>query len=131
MKEYTYRFADGTKSIVQVSDALYDVLTEMDKSEKYGNRRETRRHVALDELRDNGIDIPVFDEYTYGELFANLQNDEISKTLENLTAEQKELLYAVFYERKKLKEIAEDQKVSSAAICMRLGTTLEQLGVKR
>ena len=47
MKPYTYKFADGSKSTVEVPDEIYDILIEMDKQEKYGNRRETRRHISL------------------------------------------------------------------------------------
>ena len=70
MKEYIYKFADGTKSIVEISDELYKKLKRQDKDEYNNWQRENRRHVSLDEMRDNGIDVPVFDEYTFGELFA-------------------------------------------------------------
>ena len=131
MKEYVYRFVDGTKSVVTVEDKLFEFLKDMDKAEKYGNRKETRRHVSLDELREYGIDIPVFDEHTFGELFANLPNEELFEAVKNLAVEQKELLKKVFYERKKLKEIAKEQKVTPQLISWRLRTTLEQLGAKR
>ena len=131
MKEYVYRFVDGTKSVVTVEDKLFEFLKDMDKAEKYGNRKETRRHVSLDELREYGIDIPVFDEHTFGELFANSPNEELFESVKNLAAEQKELLKKVFYERKKLKEIAKEQKVTAQLISWRLRSTLEQLGAKR
>lgn len=131
MKEYIYKFADGTKSVVEVSDELYKKLKRQDKDEYNNWQRENRRQVSLDEMRDNGIDVPVFDEHTFGELFANLHNDELFDVIQNLGKKQKELLYAVFYERKKLKEIAREQKVTSAAICIRLRTTLLQLGIKK
>ena len=50
MKEYIYKFADGMKSVVAVEDKLFEVLKGLDQAEKYGNRKETRRHVSLDEL---------------------------------------------------------------------------------
>ena len=131
MKEYTYKFADGTKCTVEVSDELYKKLKRLDKDEYNDWQRENRRHVSLDELRDNGIDVPVYDEYTFGELFANLHNDELSDVIQNLGKKQKELLHAAFYERKKLKEIAEEQKVTPQTISWRLRTTLSQLGTKR
>ena len=131
MKEYIYRFVDGTKSVVAVEDKLFELLKGLDKAEKYGNRKETRRHVSLDELRNNGMDVPVFDDHTFGELFANLPNEALFEAVKNLAAEQKELLKKVFYERKKLKEIAKEQKVTPQLISWRLRTTLEQLGAKR
>ena len=131
MKEYIYRFVDGTKSVVAVEDKLFELLKGLDKAEKYGNRKETRRHVSLDELRNNGMDVPVFDDHTFGELFANLPNEALFEAVKNLAAEQKELLKKVFYERKKLKEIAKEQKVTPQLISWQLRTTLEQLGTKR
>ena len=131
MKEYIYKFADGTKSVVAVEDKLFEVLKGLDQAEKYGNRKETRRHVSLDEMRDNGMNVPVFDEHTFGELFANLPNEELFEAVKNLAVEQKELLKKVFYERKRLKEIASEQKVTPQLISWRLRITLEQLGTKR
>jgi DNA-directed RNA polymerase specialized sigma subunit len=131
MKEYIYKFADGTKSVVAVEDKLFEVLKGLDQAEKYGNRKETRRHVSLDELWDNGMNVPVFDEHTFGELFANLPNEELFEAVKNLAVEQKELLKKVFYERKRLKEIASEQKVTPQLISLRLRITLEQLGTKR
>ena len=55
MKNYTYKFADGMKSVVEVDDELYGILIEMDRQEKYGNRRETRRHVSLETLTEMGL----------------------------------------------------------------------------
>ena len=89
MKDYVYRFTDGTKNVVTVDDALFEILKSMDKAEYCGNRKETRRHVSLDELRKHGIDVPVFDEHTFGELFANLPNEELFESVKNLAAEQK------------------------------------------
>ena len=85
----------------------------------------------MDELREYGMDVPVCDEHTFGELFANLPNEELFKSVKNLAAEQKELLQKVFYERKRLKEIAREQKVTPQLISWQLRTTLEQLGTKR
>ena len=131
MKEYTYKFADGAQCTVEVSDGLYKKLERLDKDEYNNWQRENRRHISLDELRDNGIDIPVIDEYACGDVFQNLKNNELYDAVQNLTFEQKELLYSVFYERKKLKEIAREQKVSPQTVSWRLRTTLSQLGTKR
>ena len=36
MKKYTYYFADGTKSTIEVEDKWYDILKEMDEAERKG-----------------------------------------------------------------------------------------------
>lgn len=48
MKEYTYKFADGTKCTVEVSDELYKKLKRLDKDEYNDWQRENRRHVSLE-----------------------------------------------------------------------------------
>lgn len=62
MKNYTYKFADGMKSVVEVDDELYGILIEMDRQEKYGNRRETRRHVSLETLTEMNVEPSYTDE---------------------------------------------------------------------
>lgn len=56
-KNYTYKFADGTESEVEISPELAAVLNELDRKEKSSDRRETRRHVSMDGLAEAGIGI--------------------------------------------------------------------------
>ena len=74
MKEYTYKFADGSKSTVEVPDELYDILIEMDKQEKYGNRRETRRHISLESLMEQGLEPSIVDDYFAESRVINMNN---------------------------------------------------------
>ncbi len=131
MKTYTYKFADGTKSVVMVSDELYEVLTELDKEEKFGNRRETRRHVSVERLAEQGIEPAVTDKYDFGDWVQDLRNEKLSSALEQLNFGQRELIRKVFFEQTPLKEIAGEEKVSLAAISMRLSATLSQLRINR
>ena len=57
MKKIIYQFADGTKNEVEVSDEFYAQYQEMEKEEKNKNRAETRRHIALSQIQDNGLEI--------------------------------------------------------------------------
>ncbi len=131
MKKKVYKFADGTTSEVEISDELYTAMEELDKVEKRNERRETRRNVSLDSLAEKSIEPPITDRYNFSEDFQNIKNAELYKAMQNLNIEQKELLHKVFFERKRLKEIAKDEKVSRAAISMRLRTTLSQLRINR
>lgn len=50
MKKYTYYFADGTTSTVEVSDELFDVMTEYDIADiRARNRQKYNLDVALSE----------------------------------------------------------------------------------
>lgn len=50
MKKYTYYFADGTKSTIEVEDKWYDILKEMDEAErksKYNTILSTEKSLML------------------------------------------------------------------------------------
>ncbi len=131
MKTVVYRFADGTKSEVQVDDELYAVIEEMEKVERSSNRRETRRHVSIESLAEKCIDPPTEDEYDWGELFQNINNERLLCAISRLGKADKDLLYKVYYEQMTLKEIAIEEKVSPQAISWRLNTILSQLRLNR
>ena len=131
MKKYTYKFVDGTKNIVEVSDFFYDILTQMDEEEKFNFRRETRRHISYNEFAEYAIEPAVEDEYDYGELFQDLPDKGIFLAIRELDKNKKDLLYKVYYQRKSLKEIAEEEKVTPQAISWRLRRILWQLQTKR
>lgn len=131
MKTVVYRFSDGTRSEVQVDDELYAVIEEMEKAERSGNRRETRRHVSLESLVEKCVDPTVEDEYDWGELFQNINDERLSEAIDKLGKADKELLYKVYYEQMALKEIAREEKVSPQAISWRLNTILSQLRLNR
>jgi len=131
LKTVIYRFADGTASEVEVEDELYAELERMDKEDKKNERRETRRHISLSKLTELGIEPTVTDEYDGIDPFGKIRDDELYDAIHNLDCKQKGLLYRVYYEQVTLKEMAEEEKVSSAAICMRLRTILSQLRIKR
>lgn len=81
MKNYTYKFADGMKSVVEVDDELYGILIEMDRQEKYGNRRETRRHVSLETLTEMNVEPSYTDEYNFDEIFGGMDNERLQEAI--------------------------------------------------
>lgn len=119
MKTYIYVFADGTKSAVEVSDELYDFLIEMDKQEKYGNRRETRRHVSLESLAEQNTEPAVTDEYFKSGGFADCDNATLKYAFFSLSPLEQRILNAVYYERKKIPEIAIELGVSDKTLYKR------------
>ena len=59
MKKYTYYFADGTKSTIEVEDKWYDILKEMDEAErksKYNYDRHNKSASLFDYEGDAFID---------------------------------------------------------------------------
>lgn len=120
MKIYTYYFADGTKSCVEVDDGLYELLKDMDKRERYGNRREHRRTQSLDSSVDNGWDI----EDATADVAVKSDKTERDIKLKNaiaaLNREQQLLLQKVFVERIPQAEIAKELNIDKTSVRDRL-----------
>jgi len=47
MPKYTYKFCNGEKQEVEVSDEHYALLTDFDERERENNRRHRRRNIPL------------------------------------------------------------------------------------
>lgn len=116
MKSYTYKFADGTTSTVKVDDELFDILVEFDRQEKYGNRRETRRHISLEKLVEQCVDPPIWDEYFNDEIFGNITDEKLQCALDELSNKQRDLLAMVVLDEKSFRTIAKEKGVSKEAI---------------
>ena len=56
MQTIKYIFADGTTSEIEVTDEFYALYAELVQQEKRNHWKETRRHISLDYLNENGID---------------------------------------------------------------------------
>lgn len=56
MQTIKYIFADGTISEIEVTDEFYTIYAELMQQEKRNHWKETRRHVSLNYLLENGID---------------------------------------------------------------------------
>lgn len=116
MKTYIYKFADGTKSVVEVTDELYDILTEMDKEEKYGNRSETRRHVSLESLLEKAVEPSVTDEYFSDDILGNMDNEQLQERLICLTDKQKVVIIKAVIEGMSFREIAREMGLNKDTI---------------
>lgn len=54
-----YKFADGHTEEIEVTEEVAAAFELLEKYEKKVERKETRRHVSLNVLLDNGFDFPV------------------------------------------------------------------------
>lgn len=120
MKTYTYKFADGTTSVVEVEDELYDLLIEMDKEEKYGNRRETRRHVSIENLVEHCVEPSYEDEYAPDDILEYIDDPELHYAVSMLTEPQKKLLARRYLKGQTVTDIAEQDGVAVCSISKRL-----------
>ena len=115
----SYEFVTGEISEVEVDERLGGMLLDLDRQQYNNEQKETRRHVSL-----NGMDYE-------GELFASAEDtektveyrDEMTRlysAMEALSPSQRELVKKVYFEERKITDIAREERVSEAAIRNRL-----------
>ena len=115
----TYEFVTGEVSEVEVDERLGGMLLDLDRQQENNDQKETRRHFSL-----NGMDYE-------GELFASAEDTErtvehredmarLLSAMEVLSPAQRELVEKVYFEERKITDIAREEGVSEAAIRNRL-----------
>lgn len=115
----TYEFVTGEVSEVEVDERLGGMLLDLDRQQENNDQKETRRHFSL-----NSMDYE-------GELFASAEDTEravehredmarLYSAMEALSPSQRELVKKVYFEERKITDIAREEGVTEAAIRNRL-----------
>ena len=111
----TYEFVTGEVSEVEVDERLGGMLLDLDRQQYNNDQKETRRHVSLDSM-----------DYE-GELFASAEDTEravehredvarLYSAMEILSPSQRELVKKVYFEKRKITDIAREEGVSKQSI---------------
>lgn len=120
MKQYTYYFADGTKSTIEIEDKWYDVLKEMDETERKQKYNYERHNYPLSQVDYEGETFADYAADPFEKLVAQIDKERINAALATLTDCQRALFEKVFIDRKRLAEIAKDEGVCHQAISQRV-----------
>ena len=115
----TYEFVTGEISEVEVDERLGGMLLDLDRQQENNDQKETRRHFSLDGM---GYE---------GELFASAEDTEravehredmarLYSAMEALSPSQRELVEKVYFEERKITDIAREEGVSHVAVRDRL-----------
>ena len=115
----TYEFVTGEISGVEVDERLGGMLLDLDRQQENNDQKETRRHFSL-----NGMDYE-------GELFASAEDTEravehredmarLYSAMEALSPSQRELVEKVYFEERKITDIAREEGVDKSAVSHRL-----------
>ena len=115
----TYEFVTGEVSGVEVDERLGGMLLDLDRQQENNDQKETRRHFSLDGM---GYE---------GELFASAEDTEravehredmarLYSAMEALSPSQRELVKKVYFEERKITDIAREEGVSHVAVHDRL-----------
>ena len=115
----SYEFVTGEISEVEVGESLGGILLDLDRQQENNDQKETRRHFSL-----NSMDYE-------GELFASAEDTEravehkedmarLYSAMEALSPSQRELVKKVYFEERKITDIAREEGVSHVAVHDRL-----------
>lgn len=127
MQIIKYRFADGTTSEIEVTDEFYTQYAELVQQEKRNHWKETRRHISLENLNENGIDFASPAADLLSVLIQQEDEKQIHKAMAALSDKQKDLAEKVFFKGMTLTAIAKEKGVSQPAITQQLATVLKKL----
>ena len=127
MQKIEYEFLDGATSKIEVTDELYALHLELVQQEKRNHWKETRRHISLNYLTENGID---FEDKAADSLSAYLRredNERIYNAIKHLSDKQQKLLRAVFVESKTITQAAKELGLNKSSISRQLQTIYKKL----
>ena len=128
MKTIQYKFNDVSISKINVTDELYALHLELLQEEKRNHWKETRRHISLDYLMEQGADIADHrDGDPLSALIEKTDDEKLKNALSYLSDKQRSLIEKVFYNDLSLREIARQTDVSHQALSQQLATIYKKL----
>lgn len=128
MKTIQYKFNDGSTKEISVTDELYALHLELLQEEKRNHWKETRRHISLEYLMEQGVDIADHDSGDpLSALIEKTDDKRIKTALSYLSDKQRSLIEKVFYNDLSLREIARQTGVSHQALSQQLATIYKKL----
>ena len=115
----TYEFVTGEISEVEVDERLGGMLLDLDRQQYNNDQKETRRHVSLDGMDYEG-EMFVSAEDTEGAAEHREDMVRLFSAMAALSPAQRELVRKVYFEERKITDIAHEEGVTEAAIRNRL-----------
>ena len=128
--DYTYYFADGTKSVVtadEVGQKYIDLLYEMDECERKKNYNYSRHNYPLSQVDYEGETFIDLDAEPFDIMIKNIEREKMDVAFAILSESQRTLFESVHFEGKKIAAIAEEKGVTIFAIYKRMDRILRKL----
>ncbi len=127
MQVIIYKFVDGTTNTVEVTEEIYLIHLELLQQEKRNHWKETRRHISLYYLIENGIDFEDKSADTLAIIIRRENIERVHKALLTLSDKRRDLVHKIFYEEMTMRQIASQTGVSHTAISQRMKTIRKHL----
>ena len=122
MQIIIYKFVDGTTNIVEVTEDIYLIHLELLQQEKRNHWKETRRHISLHYLMENGIDFEDKRIDLFAEIVRKENAERVHKALMTLSDKRRDLVRKFYYEEMTMRQIASQESVSHTIISQRMKT---------
>lgn len=111
-----YEFVTGEVVEIEVADDIGDVSIAIDKEIYNGNRRETRRHNSVQDLEEQGRQLPDESNNVENEVIRGEVYERLHKAIAMLQPQQQKLVKKVFFEEQTMADIAREEGVTAKAI---------------
>lgn len=115
-----YSYCDGQTISIEVEDSLGEIIIRLERDEYNANRRETRRHESYsddNDKRDTLID-PSADVET--DVIRAAENSRLYQAVQALQPRQQELVRQIYFENRKIADVARKEGVTEGAARDRL-----------
>ena len=122
----TYEFVTGEVSEVEVDEHLGGMLLDLDRQQYNNDQKETRRHVSLDGMHYEG-ELFASAEDTEGEAVRREDMARLYSAMEALSPSQRELVEKVYFEGRKITDIAREEGVTKQSVHERVERALKKL----
>ena len=122
----TYEFVTGEISEVEVDERLGGMLLDLDRQQYNNDQKETRRHFSLNGLYYEG-DLFASAEDTEGEAVRREDMARLYSAMEALSPSQRELVEKVYFEGRKITDIAREEGVTKQSVHERVERALKKL----
>ena len=122
----TYEFVTGEISGVEVDERLGGMLLDLDRQQENNDQKETRRHVSLDGMDYEG-ELFASAEDTEGEAVRREDMARLYSAMEALSPSQRELVEKVYFEERKITDIAREEGVTKQSVHERVERALKKL----
>lgn len=120
-----YEFANETME-VEVSEEWGSIVVELDRQEYNANHRETRRHCSLEAFDLDGNLLPSKDDVEM-DFIRSEENDRLHDAISHLNPRQQKLIKALYFEGRKVTDLAQEEGVHWTAITHAVERALKKL----
>lgn len=115
MSSYTFKFATGESTTIEVDEKWVTVLIDEDRIEYNANHRETRRHCSLEAYNLDDALFPS-DEDVVRDILAAEERRHLQESIGRLEPRQQKLIHQIYFEGRTFTSIAQEEGVDRTAV---------------